>query len=98
MTTAAPYIVKKTTGDVNTGTDSIKLYGKCYLSISGTWEGVVQLQRSWDGGTTWLQVGSNYTSNSESMLDLPENPVTAPLYRLQFTTDTSGTVVLLLSR
>lgn len=38
--------------------------GHFNFSIYGTWAGTVTLQRSFDGGNTWLDVGA-YTENTE---------------------------------
>lgn len=47
-------------------TDAITLIGDLSLSISGTFTGNVTVQRSFDGGTTWLDV-STYTEASEEV-------------------------------
>ena len=48
----------------NTFTDWVALLGEFNLSISGTWVGTVTIQRSFDGGTTALDVNA-YTTNIE---------------------------------
>tara|TARA_R110000787_G_scaffold78897_1_gene172353 strand:- start:993 stop:1268 length:276 start_codon:yes stop_codon:yes gene_type:complete len=59
------------------------------ISLSGTWVGSVQLQRSFDEGTSWLNVGTAYTANTESVGTDPEN--NRVQYRFNCTW-TSGTV------
>ena len=76
----------------NTFTGAIKVRGLFNLSLSGTWVATVHIQRSFDSGTTWLDVAS-YTANIEDLGDEPEAGV---LYRAGVKTGnyTSGTVVL----
>jgi hypothetical protein len=66
------------------------------LSISGTWVGTVTVQRSFDGGSTWLDVDS-FTSNVETFGTDDEHDT---LYRVGIKTGdyTSGTAVVRLSR
>jgi hypothetical protein len=61
------------------------------FSLSGTWIATVWLQRSFDGGVTWLDVES-YTANIE---DTGFEPVGGAQYRFGVKTGgyTSGTVV-----
>jgi len=58
------------------------------LSLYGTWVGSMQLQRSFNRGVTWLDVGSPYTANVETTFFEPEGGVN---YRFNFTR-TSGTI------
>lgn len=69
--------------------------GYLNLSLSGTWEATVFLQRSFDNGSTWLDVAS-YTTNTEKAIEDYEAGV---LYRVGVKTGgfTSGTVVVRLS-
>lgn len=66
------------------------------LSVSGTWVGTVTLQRSFDGGSTWLDVAS-WTANVETTVETPESGV---LWRLGIKSGnfTSGTAVVRLSQ
>lgn len=66
------------------------------FSLSGTWSGIVTIQRSFDNGGTWLDVAS-YSSNIETSGFEPE---VAVLYRAGFKTGnyTSGTAVVRLSQ
>ena len=58
------------------------------LSLFGTWTGSVQVQRSFDAGTTWLDRGAPDTANIESVIAEPERGVS---YRLDITR-TTGTI------
>jgi hypothetical protein len=60
------------------------------LSLSGTWVATVFVQRSFDGGTTWLDVES-FTANGQHVGDEPESV----RYRVGVKTDgfSSGKVV-----
>jgi hypothetical protein len=80
----------------NSFSDKIQLRGKFNLSLSGTWEGTVTVQRSFDNGTTWVDV-KTYTANTEQVGEEPEPTV---FYRFGVKTGeyTSGTVVGRLSR
>ena len=80
----------------NTFTDSLGLHGSFNISISGTWSATVTVQRSFDSGTTWLDVES-FTANTEQYGFEPEDGV---LYRAGVKTGnfTSGTVVLRISQ
>jgi hypothetical protein len=70
-------------------------FGFLNLSLSGTWSATVFLQRSFDNGTTWLDVES-YTANTEKAVEDYEKGV---VYRLFCKTGgfTSGTIVCRLS-
>ena len=80
----------------NTFTDPLPLFGDFNLSLSGTWVGTVTLQRTFDEGTTWLDV-ADYTANIEDRGFEPESGVQ---YRAGFKTGeyTSGTAVVRLSQ
>ena len=73
----------------NTFTPWVELLGPFSLSIRGTWVGTVTIQRSFDGGTTPLDV-QNYTANIE---DTGSEPRGSTVYRVGFKTGnyTSGT-------
>ena len=49
----------------DTWTDYLDVRGHFGLSISGTWAGTVTVQRSFDGGSTWLDVDT-FTANTET--------------------------------
>ena len=80
----------------NTFSRGVILEGTFNLSLSGTWVATVTLQRSFDGGVTWLDV-ETFTENLERVGNSLETGV-----RFRFgvkTSDfTSGTVVGRLSR
>jgi len=63
------------------------------LSVSGTWVGIITLQRSFNNGSNWFNVES-YTTNTEKVIEDPEDGVT---YRVGFTVFTSGTANVRLS-
>ena len=65
------------------------------VSISGTWEGTVTLQRSFDG-QTWQDV-ETFTANAERVGDDPEKNIN---YRVGFKTGeyTSGAAVVRISQ
>jgi hypothetical protein len=66
------------------------------LSVSGTWAGTVTLQRSFNNGSTWMDVYST-TGNVETVVDNVESGV---LWRLGIKSGnfTSGTAVCRLSQ
>jgi hypothetical protein len=64
------------------------VYGRFNLSISGTFSATIQVQRSFDGGLTWLVVDI-FTAPVERVGTDIERGVR---YRLQCTTFGSGTV------
>lgn len=76
----------------NTFNTAIVLRKKFNLSISGTWAGTITLQRSFDGGVTWLDI-SSYTANTQQIGEEAEYPVH---YRVGFKTGdySSGTAVV----
>jgi len=44
--------------------DNVKIFGNFNVSISGTWAGTVTVQRSFDNGSTWVDVEA-FTANAE---------------------------------
>lgn len=90
------YTAKKITGTFGaTGqSDSIDLAGQFNLSLSGWGSATVRLERSFDGGSSWVVVKS-YTVDAEEVGDAPEPGV---LYRLNCTSYTSGTIAYRLSQ
>lgn len=64
------------------------------ISLSGFGVGTVQLQRSFDDGSTWFAVKS-YTADAQERCDEPETNV---YYRLECTAYTSGTISYRLSQ
>lgn len=77
----------------NTFTDALDLVGHFNLSLSGTWAGTVTVQRSFDGGSSWVDVDT-FTSNIETYGFDPMQV----LYRAGIKTGeyTSGTAVVTL--
>jgi|SRR5579884_659531 len=80
---------------------TILLYGAFNVSIWGTFSGTVQLQRSFDGGTTWIMrtidatgQPASFTAPTSIIVNEPERGV---LYQLACTTYTSGTISYRLS-
>ncbi len=80
----------------NTFCDAVPLGAGFNASISGTFVATVTLQRSFDDGTTWVDVKS-YTGPAEEVGNEPEASV---LYRVGVKTGdfTSGTALVRLSR
>lgn len=76
--------------------DPAEIVGHFNISISGTWTGTVTVQRSFDGGSTWLDVGT-WTGNTEEYGFEPERDV---WYRAGIKTGEfgSGTAVVRLSQ
>ena len=76
----------------NTFSDSfiISSYGYFNFSLSGTWAATVYVQRSYDSGSTWMDVKS-YTANTEAVGFEPQSGV---YYRFGVKTGgyTSGTI------
>jgi len=64
------------------------------MSLWGTFVGTVQLERSFDNGTTWLPItalGSSITFTAPASESF-EEPEVGVIYRLNCTAYTSGTV------
>ncbi len=79
-------------------TDPVKLSGYFNVSISGTWTGTITVQRSWDLGSTLLDVDT-WTANTEEYGLEPEHTNTV-YYRIGAKADalSSGSAVLRLSQ
>lgn len=77
-----------------TSTASVDILNDFNVSVSGTFAAIVDLQRSFDGGVTWVDVDS-YTAPVEREGCEPETGVK---YRFDVPSYTSGTVVLRISR
>jgi len=75
----------------NQYSDAVYLHGSFNLSLSGTWNATVCVQRSFDGGATWLDVESFEESGEYAGFE-PEDNV---MYRFGVPTGayTSGSVV-----
>ena len=78
------------TGQPKTAADK-NLSSRFNLDISGTFVGTVELQRSFDGGSSFQVVdGETHTAPVSKVLEEPEAGV---LYRFECTAYTSGTIV-----
>ena len=91
------------TGDLSaTGSSTgVVFLGGFNFTLTGTWVGVVALERSFDGGTTWVNANTDsigtpsaYTGNCSVIVWEIESMV---FYRATFTR-TSGTVTYRLSQ
>jgi hypothetical protein len=80
----------------NTFTDACGITSYFNISISGTWEGVVTVQRSFDLGSTWFDVAT-WTANTQEYGFEPEQGVQ---YRIGVKAGelTSGSPVLRISQ
>jgi hypothetical protein len=80
----------------NVYTDGLRPIDVFNVSITGTWVATVFLQRSFDGGTNWVDVES-WTTNVEDQYSEAQAGV---VYRLGIKTGgfTSGTSVVALSQ
>ena len=89
-------LITRSVASQNQFTDGVTLHGYFNLSISGTWSATVTLQRSFNSGSTWFDVGAR-TQNIEEYGLEPEDSVQ---YRVGVKSGdfTSGTVVLRLSQ
>ena len=81
-------------------------YGTWNLTIggssgpNGSWNATVELDRSFDGGTTWYVVGDPSGANNQAIYSTPNidvsrlvgEPELGVLYRLRCTTYASGTI------
>lgn len=72
------------------------LWGKFNVSLWGTFVGTVQIERSFDGGVTWLPASkdtsgtvASYTAPMTVVCEEPERGVN---FRLNCTAFTSGTI------
>ena len=79
----------------NTFGDWKPILGLFNISISGTWAGTITLQKTFDFGTTVMDVDS-YVANIEDVRLASNKPPARALYRLGFKTGnyTSGTAVV----
>lgn len=106
VVTVTPAHSTALTGSTNADAESTaflpQLGRDMYLTLSGTWAGSVQVQRSTDGGTTWnnITIGGGqpwglYTANCDEVVDTPTDG--AATYRLDITI-TSGTLAYRLAQ
>jgi len=80
----------------NQFTDPASIIGYFNISISGTWDGTITAQRSFDDGSTWFDVAT-WTANTQEYGFEPERGVQ---YRIGMKLGgyTSGSPVLRLSQ
>ena len=86
------------------GTFNLAIYGSG--GPNGNWVGSVQLERSFDGGTTWIVAGDASGANGQAIYNtanidvsrLAGEPERCVLYRLRCTAYTSGTINYRLSQ
>ncbi len=91
----APTVQTGTIGALNAASGGIPLLGNFNVAIWGVFVGTVQVQTSFDGGTTWIPVvnkrtGSNITFTTPGAIQEDEVEP-GVLYRVQMTAYTSGT-------
>jgi len=91
----AKLVTKSVTGE-NQFSDGVSMVGYFNFSISGIWAGTVTLQRSFDGGSTWLDVDTRIANIEEFGIE-PERGIQ---YRAGIKTGaySSGTAVIRLSQ
>ncbi len=80
----------------NTYTDEVSIRGDFNISVSGTWAGTVTVQRSFDSGTTFVDV-EGFTANTEKAGFETQNSM---VYRIGFKTGdyTSGSALVRISQ
>lgn len=69
--------IRKSTKDIeaeNVFSDAVALWGKFNFSLSGTWVATVTLQKSYDSGTSWIDVDTA-TANENTVWEEPESGV-----------------------
>lgn len=92
----ADNIVAKTGSFTGTGqSDTVCLKGQFNVTIWGTFVGTVHMERSFDGGTTWVDYTSpnnNAFTWTGAISTVGEEPEVGVLYRLDCTAFTSGTI------
>lgn len=76
--------------------DPCEITGYFNIGISGTWDGTITVQRSFDSGSTWFDVGT-WTANTQEYGFEPERGVQ---YRIgmKLSAYTSGSPVLRISQ
>lgn len=80
----------------NRESESVRVVGNFNASTRGTWTGTIKLRRSLDNGANWMDLtagGSSisYTANLDESFYEPEPQA---LYRWEFTTFGSGSVIV----
>lgn len=60
-------------GAQNTFSTPVEILGDFNFSLSGTWVGIVFIQRSFDAGTTWLDVANARLTGAEPKAERPSS-------------------------
>ena len=78
---------------------AVHVEGRFNLSIYGSGNGTVQIERSFDGGTTWIPLSKDfdgniaaYNPNTNEISLIADEPESGMLYRFNCTAHTSGTI------
>ncbi len=80
-------------GTGSSSTTPIQLGRTWSFSTGGTWNGTVQLQKSYDGGTLWSTVaGQAYPGSARNINSTGTETVDDAIYRVNMLTHTSGTL------
>ena len=85
--------VTATLNTADTWSDPVFLAGGFNVSVSGTFTATARLQRSFDGGASWLDV-AEYTAPAQNVGEEPEGA----LYRIGLVAHTSGSAVVRLGQ
>lgn len=87
----------KSTSFLVYGPFNVLIYGSS--GPNGTWAGSVQIERSFDGGTTWIVAGVGgdgaqavYNTSSQDVSVVGDEPERGVLYRLDCTSFSSGPI------
>lgn len=79
------------------GSFNVAIYGSS--GPNGSWNGTVRIERSFDGGTTWIVAGvggsgtqATYNTPNQDVSVVVTEPEQGMLYRLNCTAYTSGTI------
>lgn len=79
------------TTDGEYGAFSVPLGAGCSLATSGTWNGTLYVEKSYDGGTTWESAGGPYApAEDKNFTDVFDETLDDATYRLRFADWTSG--------
>ena len=72
--------------------DELAVKGTWNLITHGTWDGTIELQRSYDGGTTWVMARTYSSDSDNNVKDDGEEEVDGVLYRVEYILDDGGRV------
>lgn len=76
-------------------TDEVALRGDFNVSITGTWSGIIDLQRSFDDGSTFNTLSDGSFTSSEDKVALNPEPA---IYKLVATAISSGSATVRISQ